>query len=190
MRAKVVIIYGTGGNPQGNWFPWLKNKLIDENLEVLVPAFPTIKGQSLKNWTDVFAEQIGSIDKNMILIGHSIGAGFILSLLEASKNPVIASYLVCGFLGKLGLPAYDLVNESFVCRDFDWQKIKNNAGNINLICSDDDPYVPLYKSQELAQKLDVELTLLPGTKHINEESSFTSFPFLCKKIKADLATAK
>ena len=175
---KIVIIHGTGGSPEGNWFPWLKERLTAQGHDVLVPVFPTTDGQSLINWKKVFYDQVGSLETNMILIGHSVGAGFLLSLLEESSVSIAATFLVCGFLGELGLPDYDLLNKSFVCREFDWQKIRQNYGYCCLINSDNDPYIPITKGQELAEKLMVPLTILPGAKHINKEAGFTSFPFL------------
>jgi predicted alpha/beta hydrolase family esterase len=68
---KVIIIHGTGGNPDNNWFPWLKDKLITLSQNVIVPSFPTIKGQSLNAWQRAFKEQVGPMEPNMILIGHS-----------------------------------------------------------------------------------------------------------------------
>jgi len=173
-KAKFIIIHGTGGKPNSNWFPWLKSELSKKAIDVAIPSFPTIQGQSLDNWQNAFREQIGSLQPNTTLIGHSLGAGFILNLLEKSSNPIKATYLVCGFLGKLNLPAYDTVNESFVCREFDWQKIRQNAGHCCVINSDNDPYVPLSKGEELAAKMGVNLTLLPGAKHINKEAGFTN----------------
>ncbi len=186
-KAKIIIIHGTGGSPEGNWFPWLKEKLIETGHEVIVPRFPTMLGQSLNSWKNAFDQQVGPINSNMILIGHSLGAGFILNLLEESPVPVIASFLVCGFLGKLDLPTYDVLNESFVCRDFDWTKIQNNYGYCCVINTDNDPYVPLEKGEELAQKLAVNMTLIPGAKHINEEAGYTSFPFLLDRVQVCLS---
>ncbi len=183
MPLKIIIIHGTGGKPDGNWFPWLKQELTKTGQQVIIPTFPTIKGQSLQSWIESFQVQVGSVEPNMILVGHSIGAGFLLNLLEQAAQPVIASYFVAGFLGELNLPAYDSVNESFVCRDFNWPKIRKNAGNSCVINSDNDPYVPLSKGEELAKQLAVPLTLLPGAGHINDESGFTSFPFLLEKMQ-------
>lgn len=186
-KTKVIIVHGTGGKPEGNWFPWLKTALIARGQEVIVPRLPTILGQSLKSWKRAFYNEVGQIQPNMILIGHSVGAGFVLNLLEESKCPVIASFFVCGFLGKLDLPSYDVLNESFVCHDFNWQKICQNYGSCCVINSDNDPYVPLAKGEELAQKLKVPLTLLPGAKHINAEAGYTSFPFLLERMESCLS---
>jgi hypothetical protein len=45
---KFFIIHGTCGEPDGNWFPWLKQKLEEQGHEVVVPDFPGIENQSLE----------------------------------------------------------------------------------------------------------------------------------------------
>jgi len=187
--AKVIIIHGTTGSPDENWYPWLKRELLSRGHSVLVPRFPTPQGQSLAAWKEAFYNQVASLDSQMVLVGHSLGAGFILTLLEESSIPILATFFICGFLGKLGLPEFDILNESFVCRDFDWRKISLNCGDCFVVNSDNDPYVHLSKGEELAQKLKVPLTVLSGAKHINEAAGYTSFPFILQKIEACLLNA-
>jgi hypothetical protein len=186
-RPTVIIIHGTGGHPDRNWFPWLKQQVLVLGYDASIPAFPTPEGQSLPTWKTAFREQIGSLASNMILVGHSIGAGFALNLLEDASQPVIATYLVAGFLGRLGIPEFDVLNESFVCRDFDWQKILTNIGHSHIFHSDNDPYVPLSKGEDLAKKLKIKATLVPGAQHINEEAGYLTFPLILAELKSDLS---
>ncbi len=189
-KSKTVMIHGTTGQPDENWYPWLKRELTSRGQIVIVPKFPTPEGQSLAGWKETFHDQVGPLESNMILIGHSIGAGFILSLLEESSVPVTATFLVCGFLGELGLPEFDLLNHSFVCKEFNWKKIHQNYGHCCVINSDNDPYVALSKGEELAARLMVPLTLLPGAKHVNKAAGYTEFPFLLEKLQLVLSNQK
>jgi len=47
---KILLIYGAGGNPQENWFPWLKEELKKEGHAVMIPQFPnTPEAQTVEN---------------------------------------------------------------------------------------------------------------------------------------------
>ena len=48
-----IIIHGTNGHPEKNWFPWLKNELDKLGHTVYIPQFPTPDGQNLANWLKV-----------------------------------------------------------------------------------------------------------------------------------------
>ena|SRR5579872_7368234 len=182
----IVIIHGTYGNHQGNWFPWLAAQLRLLGHVVEIPQFPTPKKQSLKSWKNVFNRQFKTVQPDMVLVGHSLGAGFILNLLEQSSHPVLATFFVCGFIGKIGLAAFDVLNESFVCREFDWDKIRRNMGKAHLLGSDNDPYVSLAKLEELANKLQIPFTLIAGGEHLNTESGYTEFPLLLEQMQNTL----
>lgn len=182
-NVKVGIIHGSFGKPEGNWFPWLANELRSDGHEVIVPRFPTPDGQSLDSWCSVFAHEFGALTRGTVLVGHSLGPGLILNILEQSKINILGTFLISGFLGKLGLPDFDHVNESFVCRSFDWSAIRRNAGFIKIYNSDDDPYVPLQKGQELAEKLGVPLNVVKAAGHINADSGFTKFPLLLQDVR-------
>jgi len=182
-KYRVVISHGSYGNPQENWFPWLAAEIRKLGHDAVTPTFPTPGGQSLDIWRAEFRAQVGFLAPDMVLVGHSLGVGFILNLIEESKVPVRGTFLVSGFLGRLGLEEFDPINESFVCRDFQWDRIRRNAGEVHIYNADNDPYVPLAKGKELAETFEVELTVVPNGGHINASAGFLSFPLLLKDLQ-------
>jgi uncharacterized protein len=181
MRA-VIIIHGTGGHPEENWFPWLKKELESLGCTVLVPKFPTPEGQSLYTWLETFKEYEHYMS-DAILIGHSIGPAFLLNILE--KQRAHAAFFVAGFTGLLG-NRFDELNHTFSDRQFDWIRIKQHCQRFYVINSDDDPYVPQEKGEYLAEQVDGKFILLHHAGHINEAAGFTTFPFLLDLLKREL----
>ncbi|MFH1193834.1 MAG: alpha/beta hydrolase, partial [bacterium] len=89
------IIHGALGDPNENWFPWLKSELERLGFAVYVPAFPTSpKTQTLENWLKVFEEHKDHLDEDTIVIGHSLGPIFLLTILEQIKKPIRAAYFI------------------------------------------------------------------------------------------------
>ena len=152
--TNIIVIHGSYGNPNENWFPWLKSELEKLKCDVFVPKFPTPENQSLESWRNVFEEYRQHINENTILIGHSLGPAFLLDLLESLDKPVKSAFFISGFLGLLGSSDFDKINKTFTDRNFNWEKIKQNCKKFYIYHSDNDPYVPIKKATELAEKLD------------------------------------
>jgi len=182
MKPNVFIFHGTGGSPNENWFPWLEQKLKAEGCKVFVPQFPTPEDQNLNSWLKVFEGYEKYLNENTILIGHSIGCAFILDILEKINTKVGACYLIAGFLGPLNLKV-DEYNKTISDKDFNWDKIKNNCSNFVLFQSDNDPYVPMEKAEELKEKLNGELVIIKNAGHFNKKAGYTQFPDLLEKLK-------
>jgi len=184
---KIFIIHGSYGNPKENWFLWLKQELKKLGHTAFVPEFPTPEGQSLDNWMEVFNDfYLSKIDEDSILVGHSLGPAFILSVLEGLQEPVKACFFVSGFLGLLNNPEFDKINSTFTEKEFQWNKIKKNCEKFLLYHSNNDPYVPLEKSKELAEKLGVKVRVIGGAGHFNEKAGYKKFELLLKDIKKEL----
>ena len=109
--TNIFIIHGTYGSPQENWFPWLKKELEKLGYTVYVPHFPSPPNHSLTCWSNVFENYKEYLNKDSILIGHSIGCAFILGILERSQ--VAATFFVAGFLKKLSIPEFIELNKTF-----------------------------------------------------------------------------
>ncbi len=186
--TNIIIIHGSYGHPGENWFPWLKKELEALGHRVFVPKFPTPKNQSLKNWLLIFRKYEKYLDEESIVVGHSIGPAFLLSVIEAHK--VKTAFFVAGFIGKFtgkwANPSFNKINRTFAEKVFDWKKIKKNCNKFYLFYSDNDPYVPPEKAFELGKHLDVKPILMKNAGHFNERAGYIEFKFLLDKIKKEL----
>lgn len=150
---------------------------------VFAPEFPTPKNQTLDNWMKVFTRQYENLlNKDSIVVGHSLGAAFLLNVLERRNKRIKSAFLVAGFTGALGNPKFDKINETIADRIFDWQRIRKNCGRFHVIHSDNDPYVPLKKAEDLARNLGAELVIVKNAGHFNAEAGYTKFEMILDKI--------
>lgn len=179
---KAIIIHGTKGSPDGNWFRSVGASLEQENFQTIIPQFPTPEGQELGSWLTHFRSCVGETDERTVLIGHSVGAVFVLRLLETLSCPVSTAALVAGFTGVLGIPEYDRLNESFVTGPFKWDLIRRNAQHVICMSGSNDPYVPLAQGREIAEALGQPHVVVESGGHLNAESGFTSFSLLLDQL--------
>lgn len=180
-QTNVLIFHGTGGHPLENWFPWLKQELEKEGPKVFVPAFPHPKDHPLPDWLSVLKDYEKFINDQSILIGHSLGGLFLLRVLERLDHPVKASFFVSAPVGVKPIRFYDS-DFAFSGFDFNWEKIKQNAGKVTVYHSDNDPYVSLGNGEELAKQLGTNLTFIPNAGHLNTESGYTEFDLLLRDV--------
>lgn len=125
------------------------------------------------------------INEEPVLIGHSLGAAFILDYLEQTNKKIKTAFLVAGF-HKLINNEFDELNKTFVGKGFNWEKIKKNCKKFFVVASDNDPYIPLEVNKELAEILDAELIVIHNGGHLNKKAGFDNFPQLLELIKNNL----
>lgn len=176
------IIHGTWGNPEENWFPWMKKELENRWYKVFSPVFPTPEWQSLHSWNEVFSEYLEYINESTIFIAHSVWPAFVLNILEQIDLEIEACYFAAWFLGLIQLPEFDILNESITSRLFNWDRIHKNCKKFYMCHGSDDPYVPLYNVEVLAENLQIEVDMIEWGGHLNIENWYTEFKYLSKQI--------
>jgi uncharacterized protein len=174
--ARVMILHGSYGCPEENWFPWLRERLESMGIGVGVPRLPTPEGQSLDAWRAAFDEQMGALTSSDVLVGHSLGAAFAFRLLERVTTPVRGTFLIGAFVGRVGIEKFDTVNESFFAVPFDWPRIRRMGGEMFLYDGDDDPYVTRANVLGLSRSVEREVIWIPQAGHINVKSGYVEFP--------------
>lgn len=173
-----IILHGTGGTPDSNWFQWLKTQLEKAGMQVWLPALPNADLPSLKeNTAFLLAECPFAITGETLVIGHSSGA--ILALILAQSNPVALGGVVAVSVFHDNSLGWEK-NARLFDVDFDWPAIKVKAGKLLFIHSDNDPYVPLEQAKYVADNCQAEILVIPGQGHFNLEQSpqYEQFPRL------------
>ena len=129
----------------------------------------------------VFDSYKPHVNKESIFVGHSMGPGFFLRLLEKRTSPIKAAILAAPFDGFIGEEPYDALNKTFIDHPFDWKKIKKNCQKFVVFAGDDDLYVPIKFPQRIADNLGVELLIIKDGKHLGE--TLKEFPAVLEEIK-------
>lgn len=175
-----LIIHGSFGSSEGNWFPWLKEQLEKDNKKVLVPQMPVgIDKQNFDSWSEV----LNKIDINEFttIIAHSIAPIFICKYLITNKIKVKKLIFVCGFNNYFGINKdFDTVNGPMYIDNY--TDIKNYCDNIICYYSDNDPYVKYEVEKEFASSISNKEYVIKDGGHINSESGYTSFEAILKSL--------
>lgn len=175
-----LIIHGSFGSNEGNWFPWLKEKLEQMKKNVKVPQMPVGVGiQNFESWQEVLDREV--INENTIIIAHSIAPIFICKYLITKKIRVKKLIFVCGFNNYFGIDNdFDAVNEPMYIDNY--TDIKKFCNNIVCFYSDNDPYVNYEALKEFADNISNKEIVIKNGGHINSESGYTSFEEILKEI--------
>ena len=136
---------------------------------------PTPEKPVCSEWLEMMNYCIGKSNKDVYLVGHSLGVPAILRYLENTKAKVGGVVLVSGPIRrKKGYKKGKL--DTFFETPFDFNLIKKRAGKFTVIHGDDDRFVPVEQAKELADKLSCELNLIKNGGHLNGGSGVYELP--------------
>ena len=180
MKNNYIIVHGSFGSKDGNWFPWLKRELEKKNIKVDVPQFPVgVGNQNYKNWEKIMNGLL--INENTTIIAHSIAPIFVCKYLITNKIKVKKLIFVCGFNNYLGIDSdFDAVNKPMFIDNF--KDVKKYCNNIICYYSDNDPYVPFDKEKDFADNVSNKQIIIKNGGHINSETGYNEFNEILRSI--------
>ncbi|MGP7816556.1 RBBP9/YdeN family alpha/beta hydrolase [Niallia sp. 01092] len=187
MGKQVYIIHGYGASPANHWFPWLKEKLIADDYQVLVLHMPNSSDPKKEEWLETLANKIKNLDNNTYFVTHSLGSITLLNYLD-QLNPLPSFggfILVSGFSEPLSfLPSID----PFTVKKVDDKKIISAANSRAVIAAKDDGIVPFQLSQNLSKQLDASFYPVEKGGHFLEDDGFNTFPLVYDILKNMMKT--
>ncbi len=182
MNKRVFIVHGWGGNPQENWFPWLKKELEAKGFEVFVPQLPDPENPKIYNWVPKLAETVGKAHEQTYFVGHSMGCQTIARYLESLQDGVRVggAVFVAGFFKRLtGLEDdtdVQKIDKHWLNTPLDMQKVKSHLIKSVAIFSDNDPWVPLDNQDDFRDKLGSKIIIEHEKGHFNTAAGVTELP--------------
>ncbi|MBY0538249.1 hypothetical protein K2P47_02515 [Patescibacteria group bacterium] len=131
---------------QKKWRDGIKETL-DETHECIMPRFPNAMDADFLAWSIWFEKVIPYLRDGVVLVGHSLGSGFLLRYLTENNMPVSVSqlHLVAGVIDDLDCPG---VGE-FGVDITNWSGFASSIDEVHVWHSSDDILVPLHHSERL-----------------------------------------
>lgn len=188
---KFIILHGTMGSPDGNWFPWLAKELDRLGQESIRPKLPTPEGQNPDNWSKIIKDTIDSNRKSndeIVLVAHSMSPWACCYYLACSDIKVKYAFFVAPFAEQIDSEEpYKSLIQPFVDGKINWDKVRENCKNIICFIGDNDPYVSLDVAKRFVKLSGAkQLIIVPNGGHLNEEFGYKTFPLLLENIRKKL----
>jgi len=183
------MVHGWDGNPKNCWFPWLKKKLEEKGVVVSALPMPHPENPTIADWVDCLATAVGEPDEHTYLVGHSIGCQTILRYIEQLKKPVGGVVCVAGWFR---LPFLTTGEEKEIAQPWletpmDYEKIKQQAGKIIAIFSDDDPDVDLGDKELFEKYLNAQTIVEHEKEHFSDDAGITELPSALQAVEELMA---
>jgi len=173
MPSREEYVNPTSPSPSHNhWLPWLQKQLLVNGVLAQTPEMPTPYEPQYPEWASTF-EQF-HIDKETILVGHSLGGGFLVRWLSENKKKAGRVVLVAPWLD----PDKELRTGFF---DFSIDsELATRTKDITVFISDDDDQEELASLEILKNNISgLQVRTFTNKGHfILEHMGTTEFPEL------------
>ncbi len=202
-----IILHGTFGSRDGNWFPWLDSELKKLGQSVIRPQFPVdnyeeVKAsiektgsynhpkQNLASWQKTFEQQVVPQlnHEPLVVVAHSIAPAFVLSAVTEFNLQLDCAIFIAPFIQDIDQPEFDPINRDFYKRKFDFETVNKRIPDSYSLYSDTDPYVPNSLSFHFAKQLDSQTILVREAHHMG--SVFKEFPLVLELCKTRIGFGK
>jgi uncharacterized protein len=184
-----IILQGAGETQESYWLPYVKKELEKRSYKVWLPQLPEIDNPKL-GMILPFILKNGEFNSETIMIGHSAGAPFILSVLEKIVNKIKKAIMVSG----LSEPSTDddAITEwqkGFLQDTYDWETIRTHCEEFVFINAVNDPWGCNDKQgKKLFDKLGGTL-ILNNEGHMGSDKfhqPYKTFPLLVSLVETAL----
>ncbi len=170
-QKKALLLESWYASPDSHWFPWLRKELENRGYEVYIPDLPTINTNLLDMEKMIkCVEDLKVLDKETVVIGHSIGS--VLALRLAERYRFGKMILVAGW----DFDDLQAEHQLFWPNKINHDRIKKNVKEIYCLTSDNDPYTTAYQVEEMSKRLGGKFILVPGAGHFTEKFNITTLP--------------
>ena len=124
--------------------------------DFIFPLMPNKQNADYTAWSIWFDKVVPFLRSDVIFIGHSLGAGFLLRYLSENVVPVSVKqlHLVAGVIDDIDCPGLG----EFGIDIANWKGFSFSINEVHIWHSTDDEYVPIHHAERLAEKYPEAIT--------------------------------
>lgn len=171
---KIYLVHCWDGTSSDGWYPWLEEKINDQNIKLIKFDMPNTANPKIEEWVDYLNSKVDLLNEETYFIGHSIGCQTILRYLETKEITMIGGILFVA-------PWLDLLPEAIEDEDsyntaqpwintpIDFEKVKQFTNNISCIFSYNDYFVSIEQEKEFRNKLNANIIIVNNKGHISQD---------------------
>ncbi len=182
---RVFIVHRWSGEPETDWYPWVKTQLEERGYEVTAPSMRGQDEPEIGAWVGHLADVVGEVDSDTYFIGHSIGCQTIMRFLESQDQVVGGAVFVAGWfkLENLEDKETEAVAKPWMETPIDLKKLKKVLPTSTLIISDNDPYGAFELNKKKFGQLGSKIITLSDAGHITGYNGFSKLPEVVTEIE-------
>ena len=177
---RVFVVHGWDGNPEEDWYPWLKKELEGRGFEVFVPAMPNPAKPKMETWIPFLSRLVGPPDTSTFFVGHSIGCQTIIRYLETLPEGVKigGAVFVAGWYNLRNLETEEekRIAGPWVNTPRNDEKIKRTVNQAVAIFSDNDPFVQPENQESWKEKVGAKIIVEHNKGHFTESDGVSTLP--------------
>lgn len=165
----IIFIHGSSSSPEGNWFPYVSNKLNELNISHSIPQMPDPGHPDAVDWVERLSEEVGKYqDHQLILVGHSRGTRTIQLYLQQTELYFKQVFLIATWGNHPDNYQYTKTSghPELWADDIDFSKVKDKAEKFVVVHSVNDKILPFFHAQNCAKSLDAKLVTTQGRGHL------------------------
>lgn len=173
-KRNLFIIHSLNGNTKNSFAESIQELCSNNDIDYYYLEFPTGENANYEDWEKILDQYYdqGLINRNTIMIGHSLGADFVPIYLTRKEISIYAFISVAGFL------VYDGDNQQILSTKKKFNLSANILSQVKdlitdrySIYSDNDPISPISRLKEYAKLLESTLVLVSGGGHFGPKSN-------------------
>lgn len=164
---RIVCIPGYKATPASGFFPWLKDELRRRGHDVLIADLPNPEAPDRDEWNKALLEQVGAVDDETVIVGHSLGGAAALRFLEAAEAFSTPHALV--LISTPWMIESDRFR-GFFMTELDYEVLMWKASKIAVIHAKDDPVIPFDHAEKYAKVLHGRLVAADTGGHFDDPS--------------------
>jgi len=185
MTKRVIIVHRWDGEPDGDWYPWLREELEAKGFKVTVPAMPDTSEPKIDAWVSHLKKIVGQPDEDTYFIGHSIGCQTIMRYLETSNAKIGGMIFVAGwlFLRNLENVEVEEIARPWLTTPINFPRVKERTNKITVFLSSNDPFDCSRENEiDFKETLGARVFMEVNMGHFTGDDGVSKIPVVLKEL--------